>query len=161
MVRVYFLRSGEKGAVMKLAVLLSCCALTFGQNTSPVPETNSHNPTTSSEPQQSARPSRSFIKHGAYGSPGSSIQQATQAAAAQASADHGQRYGIDILSDTQGVDFGPYLQRILQNVRETWYHLIPASASMKRGKLAIEFAIKKDGKVAEMRLVGSSGDVDL
>ena len=68
---------------------------------------------------------------------------------------------IDILSDTQGVDFGPYLQRILQNVKENWYHLIPASAQMKKGKLAIEFAIMKDGKVADMRLVASSGEVDL
>ena len=55
---------------------------------------------------------------------------------------------LDILSDTQGVDFGPYLQRILQDVRENWYHLIPESAEMKKGKLAIEFAITSDGKVA-------------
>ena len=68
---------------------------------------------------------------------------------------------LEILSDTQGVDFGPYLQRILQDVRENWYHLIPESAEMKKGKLAIEFAITKDGKVADMRLVATSGDVAL
>ena len=28
---------------------------------------------------------------------------------------------LDILSDTQGVDFGPYLQRIVQDVRQNWY----------------------------------------
>jgi len=33
-----------------------------------------------------------------------------------------------------GVDFGPYLQRVLQNVRENWYRLIPESAQMKKGK---------------------------
>ncbi len=43
---------------------------------------------------------------------------------------------LEILSDTQGVDFGPYLQRILQDVRENWYHAIPESAEMKKGKLA-------------------------
>ena len=59
------------------------------------------------------------------------------------------------------MDFGPYLQRILQDVRENWYHLIPESASMKKGKLAIEFAITPDGKVADMRLVASSNDVAL
>jgi TonB family protein len=32
---------------------------------------------------------------------------------------------------------------------------------MKKGKLAIEFAITKDGQVADMRLVSSSGDVAL
>ena len=68
---------------------------------------------------------------------------------------------LDILSDTQGVDFGPYLQRILQEVRENWYHLIPESQSMKKGKLAIEFAITKDGRVPDMRLVATSGDVGL
>jgi TonB family protein len=32
---------------------------------------------------------------------------------------------------------------------------------MKQGKVAIEFAILKDGKVAGMALAGSSGDVSL
>jgi TonB family protein len=68
---------------------------------------------------------------------------------------------IDILSDTQGVDFGPYLNLALQRVRENWYHLIPERAEMKKGKLAIEFALTKDGQVAGMKLVASSGDVTL
>jgi TonB family protein len=59
------------------------------------------------------------------------------------------------------VDFGPYLQRILQDVKDNWYNLIPESAEMKKGKLAIEFAITKDGKVADMRLIATSGDVAL
>ncbi|HYL11813.1 MAG TPA: TonB family protein, partial [Terriglobales bacterium] len=57
--------------------------------------------------------------------------------------------------------FGPYLQRILQNVRENWYRLIPESAEMKKGKLAIEFAISKDGQMTGIRLVATSGDVAL
>jgi TonB family protein len=68
---------------------------------------------------------------------------------------------IEILSDTQGVDFGPYLNLALQRVRENWYHLIPESAEKKKGKLAIEFAISRDGHVSGMRLVDSSGDVAL
>jgi TonB family protein len=68
---------------------------------------------------------------------------------------------LDILSDTQGVDFGPYLQRILQDVRQNWYLLITPSAEMKKGKLAIEFAITKDGQVAGMKLIASSGDTAL
>ncbi|HTT22862.1 MAG TPA: TonB C-terminal domain-containing protein [Candidatus Sulfotelmatobacter sp.] len=68
---------------------------------------------------------------------------------------------LDILSDTEGVDFGPYLQKVLEELRENWYHLIPESAETKKGKLAIEFAITKDGKVADMKLVASSGDVAL
>ena len=68
---------------------------------------------------------------------------------------------LDILSDTEGVDFGPYLTEVLKGIRENWYHLIPESAETKKGKLAIEFAITKDGKVADMKLVASSGDVAL
>ncbi len=71
---------------------------------------------------------------------------------------------MDVLSDTMGVDFGPYLQRVLHDVRMNWYNLIPEVARaplMKKGKLSIEFAITKNGQVAGMRLVSSSGDVAL
>lgn len=71
---------------------------------------------------------------------------------------------LDILSDTQGVDFGPYLERVLHAVRMNWYNLIPEVARppmMKRGKVSIEFAIKPDGQIAGMRLVGQSGDISL
>src|SRR5579863_50148 len=126
--------------------------------------------------QMPARPNNQandFSKYAGSMTAGSAVQQAAQAAAAArmagqggqegdfglGTAAHGQQLGaLDILSDTQGVDFGPYLQRILQDVRENWYHLIPESAEMKKGKLAIEFAITKDGQVAGMRLVAGSGD---
>ena len=73
---------------------------------------------------------------------------------------------MDVLSDTMGVDFGPYLARVLHDVRENWYNLIPEAARapmMKKGKVSIEFAILKDGRVAGMQLTanGSSGDVAL
>src|SRR5438105_11840321 len=70
---------------------------------------------------------------------------------------------MEVLSDTMGVDFGPYLQRVLHDVREHWYNVIPEVARppiMKKGKLAIEFAILKDGRVAGMKLT-SSGDIAL
>jgi TonB family protein len=126
--------------------------------------------------QTPARPENEFSKYAGSMSAGSAIQEAEQAAAARRAAGgggqdggfglstgaKGRSYGMyDVLSDTQGVDFGPYLQRILHDVRENWYHLIPESAEMKKGKLAIEFAITKDGKVADMKLVASSGDVAL
>ncbi len=49
----------------------------------------------------------------------------------------------------------------MQDVRQNWYNLIPESAELKKGKLVIEFAITKDGQVAGMKLVASSGDVAL
>lgn len=71
---------------------------------------------------------------------------------------------LDVLTDTMGVDFGPYLQRVLHDVKMNWYNLIPESAKapiMKKGKVSIEFAIMKDGSVAGMKLDSSSGDVAL
>lgn len=109
----------------------------------------------------------------AQGSASSALQQAEQATAARrgvggggqegdfglGTGAHGRQLGaLDILSDTQGVDFGPYLQRILHDVRENWYRAIPESAEMKKGKLQIEFAITKDGKVADMKLTMTSND---
>jgi TonB family protein len=110
-------------------------------------------------------------------SAGSAIQQAARASAQARGGGVGGDYGtvpgspntqvrsdIDILSDTMGVDFGPYLQRVLQSVRENWYNLIPEVARpplLKKGTVAIEFVITKNGAVAGMRLAGPSGDVSL
>jgi TonB family protein len=75
---------------------------------------------------------------------------------------HGQQLGnIEVLSDTQGVNFDPYLQRVQHDVKINWYNAIPKLAQMKHGNLVIEFAITKDGKVAGMKLVAPSGDVPL
>jgi TonB family protein len=112
-------------------------------------------------------------------SAGSAIEQAARAAAANRggyagdNGDYGLHPGaqptqvvgpLDVLSDTMGVDFGPYLTRVLHDVRENWYNLIPEAARapiMKKGKVSIEFVILKDGKVAGMHYVAGSGDVAL
>ncbi len=63
-----------------------------------------------------------------------------------------------ILSDTQGVDFGPYLARIVYTVRRNWYAVIPEAARLgQKGRVALVFEILKDGSVPQLRLVGSSG----
>jgi TonB family protein len=115
-----------------------------------------------------------FKKYGGAMSAGSAVQEAARAARPGSGVQgnggdfglgtgaHGRQVGnLEILSDTMGVDFGPYLQRVLHDVRENWYHAIPESAQMKHGNLIIEFAITKDGKVAGMKLVATSGDVPL
>ncbi len=111
-------------------------------------------------------------------SPGSALQRAARASvgsrggAGGAGGDYGIGLGtqakvvsnIDILSDTMGVDFGPYLSRVLHDVRMNWYALIPESARaplMKKGKVSIQFAIMKDGRVAGMQLLGPSGDISM
>lgn len=112
-------------------------------------------------------------------SPEAAIQQATRAATANRGSyggeggDFGLGQGrqapkalgnLEVLSDTMGVDFGPYLQRVLHDVRENWYHVIPESARapiMKKGKVSIVFFITKNGGVAQMQLASTSGDVAL
>ena len=113
-------------------------------------------------------------------SAGSAIEQAARESAARRAAGKGGggdfgglgggargssvQGNLEILSDTMGVDFGPYLERVLHDVRLNWYNLIPDVARpplVKKGKVSIEFAILKDGSVAGMKLDGPSGDVSL
>ena len=66
--------------------------------------------------------------------------------------------GPIILSDTLGVDFGPYLSRIVFVVKRNWLSMIPESARLgEKGRVAIVFEILKDGTVPQLRLVATSG----
>ena len=109
--------------------------------------------------------------------PGQAIQQSMRAAAKGGyHADSGSGGGGDsdlefnnlppnfstetptILSDTRGVDFGPYLARIVYIVRRNWISVIPESARLgEKGRVGIVFEILKDGSVPQLRLVASSG----
>jgi TonB family protein len=63
-----------------------------------------------------------------------------------------------ILSDTRGVDFGPYLARVVYNVKRNWYSMIPVAAKLgQKGRVGIVFEILKDGSVPQLRLVATSG----
>jgi TonB family protein len=136
-----------------------------------VPQMNPRMPA----PQQGTPDFRAMMS-----SPGSAVENATKAIAAGrmggGSYGAGGNYGIgpggsalkmgpvEVLSDTQGVDFGPYLERVIQAVRMNWYAIIPEEARpplLKKGRVGIEFAILPDGKVAGMRLASTSGDVPL
>jgi TonB family protein len=110
---------------------------------------------------------------------GSAIEQAARGAAANRGYNSGGQAGdwgspgrsgakaldqAEILTDTMGVDFGPYLTRVVQIVKQNWYSIMPPSVYppiFKQGKLAIEFVILKDGTVSGMMLRTSSGDVPL
>jgi outer membrane biosynthesis protein TonB len=70
--------------------------------------------------------------------------------------------GAEILSDTQGVDFGPYIRRILGDIKRNWIPLIPEEARPplnKQGETLIRFTINSDGTIAAMHLDGSSQDI--
>ena len=139
------------------------------------PADNSNTVAKLEQPPQEEQRSANRNVFSSTGSAGSVIQQAARAAAAGHGA--GGDYGIgplspntnaqgavDILSDTLGVDFGPYLARVLEEVRRNWYNLIPEEARspfFKQGKLAIQFVIDKNGSVQGLQFVTSSGDIAL
>lgn len=65
---------------------------------------------------------------------------------------------LELLSDPMGVDFRPYLLRILATVRRNWFAVIPEGVRLgQKGTVAIQFAISKDGHVPKLVIAGSSG----
>ena len=79
------------------------------------------------------------------------------------SADHRTRLGsTEILNDTEGVDFGPYLARIHRPTQINWMNLEPEAVRpplLKHGKVSIRFFIMRDGTVNGMSILSSSGDI--
>ncbi len=65
---------------------------------------------------------------------------------------------LQLLSDPKGVDFKPYLIRILSIVRRNWMAIIPESAHMgRRGKVLLQFIIDKNGGVPKLVIAMPSG----
>ena len=140
------------------------------RNTPPTPAP----PTPRNQPLADA-PSPSTNKN-IFGTPQSARDQIQQAARSARSGDGGDygstgrgqqggaKAGLEILSDTQGVDFAKYLQRLLADIRRNWLPLIPEEARaplFKQGITGIRFAILPDGRIApgSMHLDYSTHDV--
>ncbi len=61
----------------------------------------------------------------------------------------GMGYGVDILSDTQGVDFSAYIRRLLATLKRNWDAVMPTSAQMgEQGVVFTTFSINPDGSVS-------------
>ncbi len=125
-------------------------------------------------PPPSPKPAPSQPSFNTGVSAGEAIRQAARGASQpQVGGDYGQgrmpqhqglNAGADILSDTMGVDFGPYMQRVIAATYRSWEPLIPESVRPplnKAGKVGIEFRIDPDGSVRQMVLRFPSGDVAL
>lgn len=66
--------------------------------------------------------------------------------------------GVEILTDTQGVDFKPYLQRVIDAVRRNWYAVMPEMAYLgRKGRVVVTFAIEQNGSVPGLLLESPSG----
>ena len=117
-------------------------------------------------PQPTSRPN--------FNTPATAGQEMQQAMQGSAHADGGATAGIrgghggaglgagpEILSDTQGVNFQPYLARIMREIYEQWIPLIPEEARPplnKHGVTQVRFTINPDGTIAAMHLDGSTHD---
>jgi outer membrane biosynthesis protein TonB len=126
-------------------------------------------PPTAAVIPEAPKPSPTF---GGNRSAGSSIQDAIQGAAKNrgAGGDYsdnitptrvGVGTGVDILSDTMGVNFDPYLKKIMRQIYNTWIPLIPEEARPplnKQGITQIRFTILPDGHIGGMVLEGSTHD---
>jgi TonB family protein len=130
------------------------------RSSAPVPEAPA--------PQPATRPN--------FSTPGSASQDMQQAMQGSKNAGNGGGSGIraggngrspalgagpEILSDTQGVNFQPYLGRIMRMIYEQWIPLIPEEARPplnKHGVTQIRFTINPDGTIAAMHLDGSTHD---
>lgn len=111
-----------------------------------------------------------------FSTPSQTAGDAIRQAAQQAARNHGQggdygagipvaheglNTGVDVLSDTMGVDFGPYLKRIIREIYNTWLPLIPEEAQPplnKQGETLIRFTILPDGHIGGMTIDASTQD---
>ncbi len=87
--------------------------------------------------------------------------QAPSAASADPCVSERQFGPSEILTDTMGVDFRPYLTNAAKTVRQNWYGAMPQSAyppTSKQGRVAIEFVVQKNGKIDKMKIDTPSGD---
>lgn len=129
------------------------------QEPKPAP-TASSRPSFDTGPQTAGDAIRQAARNAAQGAGGSSGDYGQNAPS-----DHqAMKAGVDILSDTMGVDFGPYMKRVIGATYRSWLPIIPESARPpldKQGRVGVRFKIYPDGSVKEMILEFPSGDVSL
>ncbi len=66
--------------------------------------------------------------------------------------------GVQILSPTNGVDFKPYLNALVQQVRRKWYASMPEAALKgEKGEAIVRFRIESNGNAEGVVLETSSG----
>ncbi len=119
-------------------------------------------------PQPSTKPNFGGVPQSASDSIQQAIHSATRGGGGGGGSVTHNRGGADlgmgpaeILSDTQGVNFNPYLRRILQEIYDQWIPLIPEEARpplRKSGVTMVRFTILPDGTIGAMHLDGSTHD---
>jgi TonB family protein len=68
------------------------------------------------------------------------------------------RMDYELKTDPQGADLKPYILQVLTVVRRNWFAVYPESAKLgTRGRVKLEFAIAKDGRVTKVAFDSQSG----
>jgi len=63
-----------------------------------------------------------------------------------------------LLSDSQGVDFRPYLADILASVKRHWYAIMPDAVRQGRtGRVGVQVVIPRNGSLGKVVFVGTTG----
>jgi TonB family protein len=58
----------------------------------------------------------------------------------------------------KGIDFGPYLNQLLERLRRSWYSVMPEIARLgQRGRVDIVFSVTRSGSVKDIQVVVNSG----
>jgi TonB family protein len=66
---------------------------------------------------------------------------------------------VNILSDTHGANFEPYMKQVISMVQTSWASLLPEAIAGNRGKVAIRFTISQAGRINAMVLSDSSHQI--
>lgn len=98
--------------------------------------------------------------------PGTTVQKPPAFIGSAASVQLAASAEVLLLSDPQGVDFGPYLNKeVLPTLEKAWQKVAPSiaksTAGKGKGKTVIEFAIQKNGSVSDLKVKESFSDATL
>src|SRR5579872_4906976 len=67
----------------------------------------------------------------------------------------GGQFGPEIQFDTKGVEFGPWLNRFIAQLKRNWYAILPYEAMLgTKGHVAISFNVHKTGALTDVTVVG-------
>jgi TonB family protein len=73
-----------------------------------------------------------------------------------------QQSALELRSDSQGVDFKPYLTQVLYAVRKSWFSVYPESARYGRsGRVTIDFWADHQGQIPHLEIAMPSGTTAL
>ncbi len=68
---------------------------------------------------------------------------------------------VEVLTETHGIDIQPYLNTMLERVRDEWYsaiHRYIKKPESRRGAVEVEFAVTRSGDVQDIKITKPAAD---